>query len=172
MPMLKEMIARWGAIIINPRTALLRVLDGERGGLRDLFTLLVMQLLAVHFPQLVRLYLFARQVDSRTGLNLLLALLGSVMLMPLAAVLLAQLIMGWFVRPPHSREHNFDLAALSYLPVIFMQTLVSLLSIAGAAQLMHRAAGIIMVLSMGWFVVLLTLSIRLARTPKSSRSEP
>jgi hypothetical protein len=167
-------LERLGGSVVAPRWTFEALLRGAPGGVRDLVWLLLLQVVAVHLPQLVAAVLVMLRQSYSSGMTLLLNTVAGSAWMPLAATILGAVAIGPFVRrprrrspdsavPPASGDRRMDLCALCAVPAVVLQLLFSLLA---ALLGMHPTRWFaISVLSAGgaWFLVLLVLGVRLIR---------
>jgi len=169
-------IARVGGMVVAPVSTLREAAQGGRGGLRDLLLLLAIQIAAVELARLAGAVLYLVRVSYAAGLNLLINAIAGAVWMPLAAVLIAALVLARFVKPARAdaaasatsgsaaaAPRTLDLAALSAVPSIALQLAASL-AVALAGIRPGRSMALAILAAGGiWFLLLLGFSVRLIR---------
>jgi thiol-disulfide isomerase/thioredoxin len=154
---------KWlGGMIAEPRATLGEACAGTPGGVRDLFLLLGLQLLAVQLPELLRSALSIAEVGYTAGVTRILNTVAQAVILPVLAALGGGLVLGW--RAPGARltsgATRADLAALAALPAVALQIAASLALAVGLLPATRTAARTVLGLCAAWFVALLVVAAR------------
>ncbi|MBK6849363.1 MAG: hypothetical protein IPG96_18135 [Proteobacteria bacterium] len=155
--------ARLGGMLVAPRATLARAAaPGARGGLPDLWALMLLLVPALRLPQLVAGAWYAIDVSPVGGLLLLLNLVARAVVLPFVASLLGGALL-WWVGQGRLPARYADLAALCALPALVLQLTVNGLLLLAPESVQPLARPLVGVGGGVWFVGLLTVTARALR---------
>lgn len=160
---IRDFHLRVGGMLVAPRATQRTVLAGEQGGVVDLLLLLLLHFLTINLQQIVRNVWFIVEVSPSAGLSGLLNTLAEGALVPVVALFVGALALGVMTRGAPQRHRNLDLAALSVLPVVCVELVLTLVSAVTDWRAGPPARYAVLAGCGVWYVVLLVLAAREAR---------